>query len=57
MDYVHVIIYCAPGLSWDSMLKMTKIEPELIPELDMYIYFEKRKRGTIIDTAKPTINI
>ena len=25
----------APGLSWDGMLKMTKIERELIPDPDM----------------------
>ena len=31
----------APGLSWDAMLKMAKIELELIPEPDMYIFFKK----------------
>ena len=41
---------------------MTKIELELIPYPDMYIFFEKGTRGGIsfiflIDTAKPTINI
>ena len=25
----------APGLSWDAMLKMTKIKLELIPDRDM----------------------
>ena len=34
----------APRLSWDSMFKMTKIELELIPDHNMYIFFEK---GTI----------
>ena len=29
------------GLSWDAMFKMTKIELELIPDPDMYIFFEK----------------
>ena len=37
----------APGLNWDVMLKMTKIEPELIPDSDMYIFFEKSTRGGI----------
>ena len=37
----------APGLSWDSMLKMTKIELELIPDTGMYVFFEKGKRGGI----------
>ena len=50
----------APGLSWDAMLKMTKIKLELSPDPDMFIFFEK---GTIsefivfpIDIAKPTGN-
>ena len=37
----------APGLSWDTMLKMTKIKLELIPDPDMYIFFEKGTRGGI----------
>ena len=37
----------APGLSWDAMLKMTKIKLELIPDPNMYIFFEKGKRGRI----------
>ena len=35
----------APSLSWHAMLKMTKIELELIPDSDMYIFFEKGTRG------------
>ena len=31
----------AAGLSWDAMLKMPKIKLELIPDPDMYIFFEK----------------
>ena len=38
---------CAPGLSWYVMLKMTKIELELLPDPDMYILFEKGTRGRI----------
>ena len=37
----------APGLRWHEMLKMTKIELELIPDPDMYIFFEKGTRGGI----------
>ena len=37
----------APGLSWDPMLKMTQIEPELIPDPEMFIFFEKGTRGGI----------
>ena len=51
----------APRLNWYAMLKMTKIELELIPDPDMYIFFEKGIRGEflifLIDTAKLTINI
>ena len=37
----------APGLSWDVMLNMSQIELELIPDPDMYIFFEKSTRGGI----------
>ena len=37
----------APRLNWDAMLKITKIELELIPDPDMYIFFEKGIRGEI----------
>ena len=37
----------SPGLSWDAMLKMTKIELELIPDSVMDIFFEKCTRGGI----------
>ena len=32
------------ALSWDAMLNMTKVELELIPDPDMYIFFEKDTR-------------
>ena len=35
------------GLSWDAIHKMTKLEPEIIPNSDMYIFFEKSIRGEI----------
>ena len=51
----------APSLNWDAMLKMTKTELKHIPDPDMYILFEKVKRGRtsyiLIDIAKSTINI
>ena len=37
----------APGLSWDTMLKMRKIELELIPGQDMFMFFNKGTRGGI----------
>ena len=35
----------APGLSWNAMVKMIKTKLELIPDPDMYIFFEKGKIG------------
>ena len=40
MDYVQVITW-AHYFSRDAMLKMTKIRLELIPDPDMYVFFEK----------------
>ena len=36
-----------PGLCWDAMLKMTKIELELNSESDMYLLFEESTEGGI----------
>ena len=36
----------APTLSWDAMLNMKKVEVELTPDPDMYI-FEKGTRGEV----------
>ena len=35
----------APARSWDAMLNMKKVDLELSPEPDMYIFFEKCMRG------------
>ena len=37
----------SPGLSWDAMLKITKIELELIPDSCSCIFFEKGTTGGI----------
>ena len=36
-----------PGLSWDAMLKMAKVELELFADHDMFIFFEKCTRSGI----------
>ena len=35
----------APTLSWNAMINMGKVELGLIPDADMYIFFEKSRRG------------
>ena len=37
----------APDLSWDAMLKMTNVELDLIPDPDMFKFFENRTRGGV----------
>ena len=59
MGYIYYL--SAPGLSWDAMLKMTKIEAELIPD-PACIYSLRKVHDVeflifLIDTTKPTINI
>ena len=53
--------FSAPELSWDAMLKMTKIELEKISDPDKYMFIEKGIRGGISyiikDTAKQIMNI
>ena len=37
----------ASSLSWYAILKMTKIELEIIPNPDMYLFFDKGASGGI----------
>ena len=39
--------FSLPGLSWDAMLKMTKVELEKISDPDMHIFIERCMRGGI----------
>ena len=45
LDPAHY--YTAPGLAWDAMLKMTKINLELLSDVDMLLMIEKGIRGGI----------
>ena len=44
--------FSSPGLSWDAMLKMTKIELDLISDIDMHLFIEKGRIGDISYIAK-----
>lgn len=39
--------YTAPGLSWDALLKYTKIELELLKDQNMLLFFEEGLRGGV----------
>jgi len=39
--------FTSPGLSWDAMLKMTKIKLQLITDIDIFQFIEKGMRGGI----------
>ena len=41
----------APGLTWDATLKMKKSELDLIPDPDIFVFFEKSTRGGIYYTS------
>ena len=44
--------FSSPGLSWNAMLKMTRIELELISDIGMYLFIEKEMRVGISYFAK-----
>ena len=44
--------YTAPGLSWDAMLKKTKIQLELLSDPDMLLMIERGVRGGISMISK-----
>ena len=55
LDYYELDPYhyfSSPVLSWDAMLKMTKIELDLISDIDMHLFIKKRLRGGISYIAK-----
>ena len=45
LDPPHYV--SSPGLAWDAMLKMTKINLDLMTDIDMQLFIEKGTRGGI----------
>ena len=50
LDALHY--YTTPGLAWDAMLKLTKVEIDLISDPDMYLMIESGIRGGISSVMK-----
>jgi len=44
----------SPGLSWDAMLKVTRLNLDLISDIDMPLFIEKGLGGGI--SCKPIIS-
>ena len=44
--------FSTPGLSWDAMLKMTKVELEKISDADIHLFIERGMRGGICCVSK-----
>ena len=45
LDPAHY--YTVPGLAWDAALKVTKVELELLTDMDMLLMVEKGIRGGV----------
>ena len=44
--------FSSPGLSWDAILKMTKVELEKIGDADIHLFIERGMRGGICFVSK-----
>ena len=49
LDPCHYFSF--PGLTWDAMLKMTRVKLEKISDIDKYLFIEKGLRGGVSYTA------
>jgi len=46
LDPAH--FFTTPGLSWEAMLKCTKIELDLLTEIDQYKFIQSGIRGGLV---------
>ena len=44
--------YTSPGLSWDALLKSTRVELELLTDYEMHLFVERGMRGGICMAGK-----
>ena len=44
--------FSSPGMSWDALLKKTKVELELITDIDIHLFMEKALCGGISMESK-----
>ena len=44
--------FSSPGISWDALLKKTKINLELLTDIDMHLFMEKVLRGRLSMVSK-----
>ena len=50
LDPAHY--YTSPGLSWDALLKKTRVELELLTDYDQHLFIEKGLRGGVAMASK-----
>src|SRR5688572_9066692 len=44
--------FSLPGMAWDALLKKTKVELELLTDIDMHLFFERGLRGGVSMVSK-----
>ncbi|CAI2184779.1 16922_t:CDS:2 [Funneliformis geosporum] len=47
INLIPVTMFLPPSLSWDGMLKMSRVRIELFTDMTMHDFTEKAKRGRI----------
>ena len=50
LDLAHYLR--SPGLSWDALMKKMGVELELLTDIDMHLFMERRMRGGICMVSK-----